>query len=138
MEHPENIEGKDGTGLKVGDVHYDTVIMRQLNAAEVSQAAQAGERLVFAPARDGGDPIPLLVQSPAKVTEERICRMVARLEAGGGQSHPGPLNTAFLKELSSRDYDAMIAAAELIDAAAANVITGVDKRGRDPGADGDD
>lgn len=134
MEHPIKISGKDGQGLKVGDVHYDTAVLRQLTADEVVAVAQASERLVFAPARDGGDPVPLLVHSPATVVVERIKRMVARLESPGGQSHPGPLNAAFLKELSSDDYDALIIGADQIDAAAAAAIKGGDKGGRSEGA----
>ena len=137
MEHLVTVEGKEGDGLKIGDRRFDVVVMKRLNAQAVVEAQEAAEVLRFIQA--GGESVPILVQSPARVTVERIRRMVVRIESSaGGDSHPGEMNKAFLAQLSDADYDRMIEAANMLDDAAAATIKKADRSGRDGGAGSDD
>lgn len=132
MEVRVPIEGTEGNGIVVGENQFTHAVVRQLSAAELIAAAQAGEVLKILP-KIGAT----LVHSPVVTLQERVCRAVARLEAEGGAEHPGPLNKTFLQHFSAADYDRLIQALDQIDEAAAGATKrGVDL-GRNDGAGGD-
>jgi len=132
METRVTVTGVEGNGIVIGERHYTTVVIRQLNAAELIAAAEAGEVLKIMPGAGA-----ILVHSAVVTLRERICRSVARLETADGQEHPGPLNKSFLANFSSTDYDRLIDAMDEIDAAAAGAAKRGAELGRNEGAGGE-
>lgn len=131
MEHPISIEGSgpEGKGLQVGDRFFDKAVLRRLNAQELVSIAEAAEVLKLLPNNSA-----ILIQSPALANKSMVLAMVARLESSdGGDAHPGPLHKDFLKSLSAKDYDNLLAAADLIDRASTQAVGSIENLGRDAG-----
>lgn len=126
MEHPVNLTD----GVAIGENTYTVAVIGPLSAADIVAASEAAEVLKLTPAG------PVLVQSPTRLTRERVARQVKRLETAAGESHAGPLGAGLMKAMSAEDYDRLIDAVDRLDQAAANLGARAQSMGRDGGAGG--
>lgn len=115
-------------GITIGEEHHLEVVLKELTAGDVIDAAQESERLIMVPGPNGTEP--RLVQSNALMGANTLRRQIASLG-----DIEGPLEMEQLALLSDRDLEILQGAVEMMDAAVATAVT---DRGRSDAASGGD
>ena len=114
------------TPVKIGDTEYSELTLREPTTADVIEAQEESEKVIYTP--NG----PALVASPVMVGKNILRRQVVSIGA-----FKGPVDLAILKRLSLADFNRVQDEADALDAAvAAAVLDAAGERGRDDGQNG--